>query len=78
MFSDKEVIAAVGFMDRRLEILKDVDPLWTSLIESCCFTSLQPRHAHLDFFYFDSLHNTLRRRDSFPAPSSFIRTSTEQ
>ncbi|KAK9068349.1 hypothetical protein SSX86_012460 [Deinandra increscens subsp. villosa] len=30
-----QVIAAVGFMNRRLEIPKDVDPLWTSLIESC-------------------------------------------
>ncbi|XP_076921750.1 uncharacterized protein LOC143583293 [Bidens hawaiensis] len=30
-----QVIAAVGFMDRRPEIPKDVDPLWTSLIESC-------------------------------------------
>ncbi|KAI7725553.1 hypothetical protein M8C21_019917, partial [Ambrosia artemisiifolia] len=30
-----QVIVAVGFMDRRLEIPKDVDPLWASLIQSC-------------------------------------------
>ncbi|XP_076956581.1 uncharacterized protein LOC143631840 [Bidens hawaiensis] len=30
-----QVIAAVGFMNRRLEIPKDVDPLWASLIQSC-------------------------------------------
>ncbi|KAL8205052.1 hypothetical protein R6Q57_010675 [Mikania cordata] len=30
-----QVIAAVGFMDQRLEIPKDVDPLWTSLIKRC-------------------------------------------
>ncbi|KAI3677357.1 hypothetical protein L1987_86983 [Smallanthus sonchifolius] len=30
-----QVIAAVGFMNQRLEIPKDADPLWASLIESC-------------------------------------------
>ncbi|KAM1195035.1 hypothetical protein ACFX2I_021674 [Malus domestica] len=30
-----QVIGAVGFMDQRLEIPKDVDPQWTCLIESC-------------------------------------------
>nr|XP_043610262.1 probable serine/threonine-protein kinase SIS8 [Erigeron canadensis] len=30
-----QVIAAVGFMNQRLEIPKHVDPLWVSLIESC-------------------------------------------
>ncbi|PWA88680.1 PAC motif-containing protein [Artemisia annua] len=30
-----QVIAAVGFMNRRLEIPKDLDPLWASLINSC-------------------------------------------
>ncbi|KAI3866232.1 hypothetical protein MKX03_031291 [Papaver bracteatum] len=29
------VIGAVGFMDRRLEIPEDLNPLWGSLIESC-------------------------------------------
>ncbi|XLU43520.1 hypothetical protein S245_038334, partial [Arachis hypogaea] len=29
------VIGAVGFMDQRLEIPKDVDPRWASIIESC-------------------------------------------
>uniref|UniRef100_A0A1S4E230 non-specific serine/threonine protein kinase n=1 Tax=Cucumis melo TaxID=3656 RepID=A0A1S4E230_CUCME len=30
-----QVIGAVGFMNQRLEIPKDVDPQWTSIIESC-------------------------------------------
>ncbi|XP_071719603.1 uncharacterized protein [Rutidosis leptorrhynchoides] len=30
-----QVIGAVGFMNQRLEIPKDVDPQWASLIESC-------------------------------------------
>ncbi|CAH8361546.1 unnamed protein product [Eruca vesicaria subsp. sativa] len=30
-----QVIGAVGFMNQRLEIPKDIDPLWISLIESC-------------------------------------------
>ncbi|KAI3966406.1 hypothetical protein MKX01_008015 [Papaver californicum] len=30
-----QVIGAVGFMDQRNEIPKDIDPLWASLIESC-------------------------------------------
>ncbi|GKD70158.1 dual specificity protein kinase splA-like protein, partial [Tanacetum coccineum] len=30
-----QVIGAVGFMNQRLEIPKDVDPEWASLIESC-------------------------------------------
>ncbi|MFS7909467.1 putative protein kinase TKL-CTR1-DRK-2 family [Helianthus anomalus] len=30
-----QVIGAVGFMDKRLEIPNDVDPQWGSLIESC-------------------------------------------
>jgi len=29
------VIGAVGFMNQRLEIPKDIDPDWISLIESC-------------------------------------------
>ncbi|CAN0855386.1 Serine/threonine-protein kinase EDR1 [Linum grandiflorum] len=30
-----QVIGAVGFMNQRLEIPKDVDPRWVSIIESC-------------------------------------------
>ncbi|KAI3895498.1 hypothetical protein MKX03_035465, partial [Papaver bracteatum] len=29
------VIAAVGFMNQRLEIPKEMDPGWVSIIESC-------------------------------------------
>lgn len=30
-----QVVGAVGFMNHRLEIPEDVDPQWTSIIESC-------------------------------------------
>ena len=30
-----QVIGAVGFMNQRLEIPKNVDPRWASIIESC-------------------------------------------
>ncbi|KAJ0249649.1 Serine-threonine/tyrosine-protein kinase [Hirschfeldia incana] len=30
-----QVIGAVGFMNQRLEIPKDIDPLWISIVESC-------------------------------------------
>ncbi|CAN6818307.1 unnamed protein product [Brassica oleracea] len=30
-----QVIGAVGFMNQRMEIPKDIDPLWISLMESC-------------------------------------------
>lgn len=33
-----QVIGAVGFMNHRLEIPEDVDPQWTSIIESCWHT----------------------------------------
>nr|XP_043619645.1 probable serine/threonine-protein kinase DDB_G0281745 [Erigeron canadensis] len=38
-----QVIAAVGFMNKRLEIPKDVDPLWASLIECCWHSEPQSR-----------------------------------
>lgn len=38
-----QVIGAVGFMNRRLEIPKDVDPLWVSLMESCWCSEPQSR-----------------------------------
>ncbi|CAI9267719.1 unnamed protein product [Lactuca saligna] len=38
-----QVIGAVGFMNRRLEIPKDVDPLWASLIQSCWCSEPQSR-----------------------------------
>ncbi|WZY74203.1 hypothetical protein YC2023_006443 [Brassica napus] len=39
-----KVIGAVGFMNQRLEIPKDIDPLWISLMESCWHsdTTLRP------------------------------------
>ncbi|CAI9779722.1 unnamed protein product [Fraxinus pennsylvanica] len=38
-----QVIGAVGFMNERLEIPKDVDPQWASIIESCWLSEPQFR-----------------------------------
>ncbi|KAK0608377.1 hypothetical protein LWI29_029868 [Acer saccharum] len=40
-----QVIGAVGFMNQRLEIPKDVDPQWASIIESCWHSDPQHRPA---------------------------------
>ncbi|CAH8388002.1 unnamed protein product [Eruca vesicaria subsp. sativa] len=38
-----QVIGAVGFMNQRLEVPKDVDPQWISLMESCWHSEPQSR-----------------------------------
>ncbi|KAH9624226.1 hypothetical protein KSS87_016279 [Heliosperma pusillum] len=38
-----QVIAAVGFMNQRLDIPEDVDPMWASMIESCWRSEPQSR-----------------------------------
>ncbi|XP_010486178.1 PREDICTED: mitogen-activated protein kinase kinase kinase YODA-like [Camelina sativa] len=44
-----QVIGAVGFMNQRLEIPKDIDPRWISLMESCWHsdTKLRPTFQEL-------------------------------
>ncbi|CDY34937.1 BnaA01g32680D [Brassica napus] len=44
-----QVIGAVGFMNQRLEIPKDTDPLWIALMESCWHsdTKLRPTFQEL-------------------------------
>ncbi|EOA32904.1 hypothetical protein CARUB_v10016229mg [Capsella rubella] len=44
-----QVIGAVGFMNQRLEIRKDIDPAWISLVESCwqSDTKLRPTFQEL-------------------------------
>ncbi|KAJ4869657.1 PAS domain-containing protein tyrosine kinase family protein [Raphanus sativus] len=44
-----QVIGAVGFMNQRLEIPKDIDPLWIALMESCWHsdTTLRPTFQEL-------------------------------
>ncbi|KAH0855688.1 hypothetical protein HID58_003953 [Brassica napus] len=44
-----QVIGAVGFMNQRLEIPKDIDPLWIALMESCWHsdTKLRPTFQEL-------------------------------
>ncbi|XP_074283957.1 uncharacterized protein LOC141608510 [Silene latifolia] len=38
-----QVIGAVGFMNQRLDIPQDVDPMWASMIESCWHSEPQSR-----------------------------------
>ncbi|XP_071690808.1 uncharacterized protein [Rutidosis leptorrhynchoides] len=46
-----QVIGAVGFMNKKLEIPKDVDPLWVSLIESCWCSESQSRPTFQEILY---------------------------
>ncbi|EOA29952.1 hypothetical protein CARUB_v10013056mg [Capsella rubella] len=48
-FNSMQVIRAVGFMDQRLDIPKDIDPCWISLTESCWHsdTKLRPTFQEL-------------------------------
>ncbi|KAM5568745.1 serine/threonine-protein kinase STY46-like [Rosa sericea] len=43
-----QVIGAVGFMNQRLEIPKDVDPKWASIIESCWHSDPASRPTFLE------------------------------
>ncbi|KAL8216789.1 hypothetical protein R6Q57_023626 [Mikania cordata] len=43
-----QVIGAVGFMNQRLDIPKDADPQWASLIESCWCSDPQSRPTFQD------------------------------
>ncbi|RZC56200.1 hypothetical protein C5167_015055 [Papaver somniferum] len=43
-----QVIGAVGFMDQRIEIPKDTDPHWASLIESCWHSEPKCRPSFQD------------------------------
>ncbi|KAI3837218.1 hypothetical protein MKX03_027431 [Papaver bracteatum] len=43
-----QVIGAVGFMDQRMEIPKDTDPHWASLIESCWHSEPKCRPSFQD------------------------------
>ncbi|CAH2054780.1 unnamed protein product [Thlaspi arvense] len=49
-----QVIGAVGFMNQRLEIPKDIDPCWISLMESCWHSDTKLRPT------FQELMGTLR------------------
>ncbi|KAE8800455.1 Serine/threonine-protein kinase CTR1 [Hordeum vulgare] len=42
-YNTMQVIGAVGFMDHRLEIPRDVDPQWASMIQSCWDSDPQRR-----------------------------------
>ncbi|CAF2102851.1 BnaA05g30750D [Brassica napus] len=66
-----QVIGAVGFMNQRLEIPKDIDPRWISLIESCWHsdTKLRPTFQELMEELRDMQRNSRNKnvllRDSF-------------
>ncbi|KAJ8573941.1 hypothetical protein K7X08_010452 [Anisodus acutangulus] len=54
-----QVIGAVGFMNQRLDIPKDVDPQWASIIESCWHSEPQLRPTFLELV--DKLKDMLRQ-----------------
>ncbi|GAB2294241.1 hypothetical protein Dimus_028457 [Dionaea muscipula] len=59
-----QVIGAVGFMNRRLDIPKDVDPKWVSIIESCWLSEPQSRPTFQELLekLKELLRNTLQSR----------------
>ncbi|KAB2092855.1 hypothetical protein ES319_A02G058800v1 [Gossypium barbadense] len=54
-----QVIGTVGFMNQRLEIPKDLDPLWASIIESCWLSDPRSRPTFLELM--DKLRELQRR-----------------
>ncbi|TYI38959.1 hypothetical protein ES332_A02G066000v1 [Gossypium tomentosum] len=54
-----QVIGTVGFMNQRLEIPKDLDPPWASIIESCWLSDPRSRPTFLELM--DKLRELQRR-----------------
>ncbi|KAH1096582.1 hypothetical protein J1N35_013503 [Gossypium stocksii] len=54
-----QVIGTVGFMNQRLEIPKDLDPLWASIIASCWLSDPRSRPTFLELM--DKLRKLQRR-----------------
>ncbi|XP_017633884.1 uncharacterized protein LOC108476245 isoform X1 [Gossypium arboreum] len=54
-----QVIGTVGFMNQQLEIPKDLDPLWASIIESCWLSDPRSRPTFLELM--DKLRELQRR-----------------
>nr|XP_016443530.1 PREDICTED: serine/threonine-protein kinase EDR1-like [Nicotiana tabacum] len=54
-----QVIGAVGFMNQQLDIPKDVNPQWASIIESCWHSEPQLRPTFLELV--DNLKDLLRQ-----------------
>lgn len=69
-----QVIGAVGFMNQRLEIPKDVDPRWAAIVESCWHSDPQCRPS------FQELVDKLRdlQRQYFQASRSTVGDSTQK
>ena len=58
------MIGAVGFMNQRLEIPKDVDPQWVSIIESCW-------HRFVTFICFlIDLASSFEDKNQYPPPGT--------
>lgn len=69
-----QVIGAVGFMNQRLEIPKEVDPRWAAIVESCWHSDPQCRPS------FQELLDKLRdlQRQYFQASRSAVGDSTQK
>ncbi|MCL7030889.1 hypothetical protein MKW94_008865, partial [Papaver nudicaule] len=63
-----QVIGAVGFMDQRIEIPKDTDPQWASLIESCWHSEPKCRPSFQDLL--EKLREMQKRFLSKPKQST--------
>ncbi|KAJ4767801.1 protein kinase family protein [Rhynchospora pubera] len=78
-----QVVGAVGFQDRRLDIPKDVDPLVSTIISQCWQTdpSLRPSFAHLTTALKSLqrlvIQSSLQDTQSPPVPQEiFVNSST--
>ncbi|KAK7363477.1 hypothetical protein VNO77_05621 [Canavalia gladiata] len=72
-----QVIGAVGFMNQRLEIPKDVDPRWASIIESCWLSDPTCRPTFPELL--DRLRELQRRYAiQFQATRSASKESTQK
>ncbi|KAJ0035508.1 hypothetical protein Pint_24340 [Pistacia integerrima] len=72
-----KVIGAVGFMNQRLEIPKDVDPQWASIIESCWHSDPQCRPSFQELL--DRLRDVQRKFViQFQASRSAVGDSTQK
>ncbi|XP_031257757.1 serine/threonine-protein kinase BCK1/SLK1/SSP31-like isoform X2 [Pistacia vera] len=72
-----QVIGAVGFMNQRLEIPKDVDPQWASIIESCWHSDPQRRPSFQELL--DRLRDVQRKFIiQFQASRSAVGDSTQK
>ncbi|RZC90388.1 hypothetical protein C5167_021406 [Papaver somniferum] len=70
-YNSMQVIGAVGFMDQRLDIPKEMDPEWVSIIESCWQSD--PKHRPT----FQELVEKLKHLQRLQAQASRLAQGSE-